>query len=137
MTIAFHDQPEPALLERLSQAIRAFNRARWPAVERRPLALTIKDAGGELLAGIDGTTFGNWLFIDHLWVSEALRGQGRGGELLLAMEEAARARGCTRALLDTLDFQARPFYEHHGYRVAFTLNDYPLDGARYYMTKAL
>ncbi|WKE67276.1 GNAT family N-acetyltransferase [Gallaecimonas kandeliae] len=132
-----HDNPEPALLERLSLEIRSFNRAHWPAIARKPLAVSLAGDQGELLGGIDGNTFGNWLFIEHLWVNPAQRGQGTGSKLLAAMETAARQRGCTKAFLDTLDFQARPFYERHGYVLAFTLDHYPLDGARHYLTKDL
>lgn len=37
--------------------------------------------------------------------------------LILALEQAARERGCTHAHLDTFSFQARPFYEKLGYEL--------------------
>ena len=49
---------------------------------------------GRKLAGLTGETFGNWLCIRYLFVSEQLRGQGIGGKLLQAAEEEARKRGC-------------------------------------------
>ena len=42
-------------------------------------------------------------------------------------------------MLDTLSFQARPFYEKLGYRVYGQLEDFPAGSGhtRYYLTKTL
>ena len=72
-----------------------------------------------------------------LWLPPALRGQGLGHKLLTLAEAEARRRGCTRAQLRTFDFQARGFYEKVGYRVVGVLEDYPPDGAMYWMRKEL
>lgn len=39
--------------------------------------------------------------------------------------------------LDTFDFQARPFYERHGYEVFGTLDDYPPGHSRFFLRKDL
>lgn len=52
-------------------------------------------------------------------------------------EGAARQRGCKYAFVDTFSFQAPAFYEKHGYREVFTLEDYPYTEKRHYYTKAL
>lgn len=52
-------------------------------------------------------------------------------------EGAARQRGCKYAFVDTFSFQAPAFYEKHGYREVFTLEDYPYTEKRHYHTKAL
>jgi hypothetical protein len=52
-------------------------------------------------------------------------------------EIAAREAGCVAARLDTYEFQARPFYEHHGYEVFGVLEGYPANTRTYYMKKAL
>src|SRR3982074_3040906 len=49
----------------------------------------------------------------------------------------ARDAGCVAARLDTYEFQARPFYERHGYEVYGTLEGYPADGRTYSMKKSL
>lgn len=46
-------------------------------------------------------------------------------------------RGCKYAFVDTFSFQAPAFYEKHGYREVFTLEDYPYTEKRYYYTKDL
>nr|MBA2814547.1 Metallo-beta-lactamase superfamily protein [Candidatus Pantoea persica] len=51
----------------------------------------VTDARGGKLARLTGSTSGNWLRIDMLWVSDALRGQGVGTQLIQAAEEGGAA----------------------------------------------
>ena len=39
--------------------------------------------------------------------------------------QAAIKRGCKFALLDTLNFQAKPFYEKFGYKLQWAQENYP------------
>lgn len=137
MKIETIENPDKDLIQLLGRKIDEFNHAHWEIKEKIPLAIQVKSETGELLAGAAGKTFGLWLLIDTLWVSEALRGQNMGSKILQAFELAARERGCQFALLDTLNFQARPFYEKHGYKVEWTQENYPKDGCKYFMTKLL
>jgi hypothetical protein len=41
------------------------------------------------------------------------------------------------AWLETYSFQARPFYERHGYTVFGVLDNHPIGHQRYFMQKAL
>jgi ribosomal protein S18 acetylase RimI-like enzyme len=52
-------------------------------------------------------------------------------------EEEALRRKCPRVFLETLSFQALPFYEKLGYTVASRIADFPPGGARYALTKTL
>lgn len=46
--------------------------------------------------------------------------------------------GTLLSLLDTLEFQAKPFYQRHGYHIEWVQQDYPFaGGSKYYMTKTL
>lgn len=99
----------------VEQKIAEFNWQHWEVSERLKLGLKLEDEHGSLLAGFSARTFGNWLQIDNLWVSETLRGQNIGSQLLAQAELIAIERGCIYAILDTLNFQARPFYEDRGY----------------------
>ena len=69
--------------------------------------------------------------------SGVARGQGLADKLLTALEQSAAKLGATTAQLDTLDFQAKPFYEKRGYVVKYQLNNYPRSGTRYFMEKTL
>jgi GNAT superfamily N-acetyltransferase len=136
LTTTVEDNPAPEALDHLKQQIVVFNSKYFELKERYPLLVSIKD-DQQVIAGISGVTFGNWLMIDYLWVDESCRGKGLGLQLLNQMEEQAIRRGCSKALLDTLAFQAKPFYEKQGYDTVFTMDDYPLNGQRSYMIKDL
>ena len=89
------------------------------------------------VGGIIADLWGNWLLIKFLWVDESLRGQQVGSELLSRIEEHAKSKGCTSSLVDTLSFQARPFYEKQGYECQMILENYPLDSSLSFLTKKL
>ncbi|NRD75182.1 GNAT family N-acetyltransferase [Shewanella sp. VB17] len=121
----------------VEQKIAEFNWQHWEVSERLKLGLKLEDEHGTLLAGFSARTFGNWLQIDNLWVSETLRGQDIGSQLLAKAENIAIDRGCIYAILDTLNFQARPFYESRGYTLQWTKKAYPKTGCKYFMVKNL
>jgi GNAT superfamily N-acetyltransferase len=87
--------------------------------------------------GLFGRHLWSWLYVEILWVDEGLRGAGWGTRLLEQAEDEARRAGCNRALLDTFEFQALPFYRQHGYSVFGTLDDFPPGFRRYYLRKDL
>lgn len=137
MNIETIDEPTPSLITFLDEKIAEFNWQHWEVNERKPIAVQLKDEQGDVVAGAAGRTFGNWLMLNTLWVSDTLRGQQIGAQLLAQIEEAARQRGCTTCLLDTLNFQAMPFYEKYGYVTQWVQENYPKTGCRYYMVKTL
>ena len=103
----------------------------------QPLAVFARDRDGVLVGGMSGQVNWTWLHIGLVWVDAARRHQGLGSRLLAAIEAAAVERGCRHAHLDTFSYQARPFYERHGYRVFATLEDYPPGHRRFFMSKTL
>lgn len=137
MNIEVLQNPEQKLIDYLDQKIADFNWANWEVNERIPLAVQIKNDNGEVIAGAAGRTFGDWLLINTLWVSDDLRGQNIGSQILREIEIAGKNRGCIKCLLDTLNFQAMPFYEKHGYKTQWIQRDYPKTGCKYFMLKEL
>lgn len=137
MKINLIENPGKEIAEFFEKRIEEFNLARWDIKEKIPLAITVEDPDGNIIGGVSAKTFGLWLLIDNLWISESQRGKDLGSKILASLESAAIGRGCLYALLDTLDFQARPFYEKNGYKVEWTQSDYPTKGAKYFMTKNL
>jgi len=89
--------------------------------------LAIKDEKGMILGGTFGHNIFGGLHIDILWVTEALRGQGYGSELLEKLEKWARDQGCAFSCLFTMNWEAREFYENHGYTVEFERDGYAND----------
>lgn len=102
------------------------------------IGVYVRDDKGAMLGGLIGVRKGDWLNIDFLWVSDSVRGSGVGSQIIKTAEDEARRKGCKHALVDTASFQARPFYEKHGYQLQMSLPDYPYPGMqRHYLTKSL
>lgn len=123
--LVIEEHPSRAEIDRLEQRIFEFNVAQTGYDDGRDIGIFIRDALGELEAGLWGFTWGGCMRIEYLWVSEALRGKGVGTRLLHAAQEEARRRGCLQVLLDTHTFQAPGFYAKHGYETFATVADYP------------
>lgn len=121
----------------IGDLIRSYNRSKREAAESEPLNIYVEDDSGELMAGLVGETFGNWLEIEYLFVKEDLRGQGIGLQLLERAESEAKKRNCRFAFVNTYQFQAPAFYQKQGYKKVFTLKDYPYTGQRHYYQKDL
>ena len=119
----------------MGDLIRSYNRSKREAAESEPLNIYVEDDSGELMAGLVGETFGNWLEIEYLFVKEDLRGQGIGSQLLQRAESESKKRNCRFAFVNTYQFQAPDFYQKHGYKEVFTLKDYPYTGQRHYYQK--
>ena len=75
--------------------------------------------------------------LDVLWVDEKYRRQGLGSALIHEAERAAREKGCYAMTLGTFDFQARPLYEKHGYKIVGNIKDWPRAHENYSMMKKL
>lgn len=115
----------------------AFNASVAPPPEWTPFAITARDVDGVVVGGATGQSQWRWLFLSHLWVSEARRGQGLGSQLIADVENLARRRECVGVHLDTFSFQAEPFYLGLGYTRFGVLDDYPPGFQRYYLEKRL
>jgi GNAT superfamily N-acetyltransferase len=76
--------------------------------------IALKTDDGEIIGGLPGSTYWDWLEIDNFFIPEEFRGKGLGSSLLQRAETIAMQRGVKRCFLSTFDFQARTFYERHG-----------------------
>ena len=123
--------------QEIGNLIRVYNRSKREEAESEPLNLYVEDDSGQLLAGLVAEIFGNWLGIEYLFVKEDLRGQGIGSKLLQQAETEAKNRNCRFAFVNTYQFQAPDFYQKHGYKEVFALQDYPYTGKRFYYQKNL
>ena len=119
------------------EKLKEYNLSHREASAKVPIGVFLEDESGGKLAGLTGETFGNWLCIRFLFVSEPLRGQGIGSRLLENAEKEARRRGCKYAFMDTFSVQAPEFYKKQGYQEVFALEEYPYTGQRHYCTKEL
>lgn len=140
--ITYSELEEKEAAEFLHEKIRTFNNEHSPGhlASRepgavRPLFLLLKDEAGNLIGGLAASTYWGWLFVDHLFVPEELRGLDLGSKLMARAERIARERGCQHAYLTTFSFQARRFYEKLDFEVVGSLEDYPPGETYFWMKK--
>ena len=133
-TITYTDQPEWDII---GGGISDYNKAQTGDDHPKRLCFVVKAADETVVGGVIGVVFWDWLYIDLMYLPEALRGRGYGSQLLTLIEDEARRRGARHVHLDTFSFQAPEFYQRHGYRVFGELPDFPPGHTRYYLTKEL
>ena len=115
---------------------REYNSAFAPT-EFKLLSVYCRNDNGEVVGGLTGKSFWNWLHIEYLWVNESERGKNIGSEIMSAAEGEAIKRGCIGSTLDTFSFQALGFYEKLGYSVVGKLSGYLGKYERFYLQKSL
>ena len=131
------ENPLPADVDAIFAIIRAYNDVHIDVWRPQRFGIFVRDDKDRFVGGIYLVLARGWMYLDGLAVVEVARHQGIGSRLLNAAENQARQRDCHHAWLETYSFQARPFYEHHGYRVFGVLNDHPIGHQRYFMQKSL
>lgn len=141
MKIELSTQADPKDAATLSQGIVAFNHACIAGLE--PIEAEVRffvfarDENEAVVGGIRAACYWNTLHIELLWLSESVRGQGAGRELMARAEAFAREKDCQIALVETTGWQARPFYEKCGYQCIATIPDRPRGHVSYTLSKRL
>lgn len=135
--ITREDDAKPEDLQILGDGIESYTRAKIADRHRQKLAFFLRDAENRIVGGVYGNSGWNWLYINMLWVSEAVRGSGFGTALIRAAEQEALQRGCPNIYLDTFTFQAVDFYLKLGYTIFGELEDFPPGERRVFLRKKL
>ena len=109
------------------QVENAFNTIAQPEeAEEKEFVYIVTDESGNLLGGcilsVDALRTAS---IYDLWVEEAFRRQGMASALMREAERKAREQGCYLAMVGTFDWQAKAFYDKHGYMLNDTMTDVP------------
>ncbi len=99
----------------------------------RRFTVRVMDDKGDIAGGAIAWMYWGWLDISQLALEKEARGQGLGRRLMGAIEDKARAEGCSRARVEVFGHQALGFYKKLGYRIVGKLKDYP-EGFEYYWT---
>ena len=137
-TITLTDAPDDGERTVVMDGLRAYNEERVGVSDARQLAILARDPDtGEVVGGLLGRSYLGLLTVERFFLPENLRRGGLGGRILLMAEEEGRRRGCTRAVLSTLHFQAPGFYLKQGWEVAARIECEPPGHTRCYMTKNL
>ena len=136
-SIALESKPQAGDMSIVVKGLTEFNSQQAGGDMPNYLLATVRDDQGTVVGGLLGATYLGWLQIQAVWLPDTLRGRDYGTELMSLAEQEALRRGCPRVFLETLSFQALPFYEKLGYTVFSRLPDFPIGGARYALTKTL
>jgi GNAT superfamily N-acetyltransferase len=137
-TITLTDAPDDDEGAVITNGLRAYNQARAGTWDGRPLAIFARDPETQkVVGGLLGRTSLGLLTVERFFLPEDLRRARLGSRILAMAEEEGRRRGCTRAVLSTLHFQAPGFYQKQGWDVAARIECEPPGHTRFYMTKKL
>ena len=137
-TIALTDAPDADAVEVIADGLRAYNETQAGYSDGRPLAILVRDPQTKAVAGgLLGRTSLGLLRVDQFFLPEGLRRNRLGSRILAMAEDEARRRGCTRAVLSTVHFQAPGFYLKQGWDIAARIDCEPPGHTRFYMTKKL
>lgn len=136
MKIEITNEPDSDEFNVIATGLRNYN-SKFSSGTFEHLTVYVRDEKHVTVGGLIGVTFGGWLHIEIIWVSEELRGNSIGSELLAAAEREAISRGCTNSTLDTYSFQALEFYLKLGYTQFGSLQGYAGKYERHYLQKRL
>jgi GNAT superfamily N-acetyltransferase len=137
-TIALTDVPQEDEIAVIAEGLRAYNEAQAGYSDSRELAVFVRDPEtNEVVGGLYGRTSLGLLRVDRFFLPQDLRRDRLGSRILAMAEEEGRRRGCTRAVLSTVQFQAPGFYLKQGWEIAARIECEPPGHTRFYMTKKL
>jgi len=137
-TFVLTDAPSPEDEAVVRDGLSAYNFEKAGYRDQRPLAILVSDPEtGDVVGGLLGGTSFGLLRIDRFFLPESLRKHGLGTQIIKAAEDEGRRRGCSRALLTTLSFQAPGFYKRQGWEVIAELEGEAPAPSRFLMTKQL
>lgn len=136
--ITITDAEDDAFRKLLGEGLKGYNDEKIGRNDRQALSIRITDPGtGEPIGGLVGRTSLGILFIDLVYLPQSLRGSGTGSRILAMAEEEGRRRGCSKAVLFTISFQAPEFYRKLGWQVFGEIAPKPPGATRIYLTKDL
>lgn len=136
-TIVSIDKPDDSFWNVVGWGIHHYNDQHAGDAQHQQLCFVVRGPNQEIVGGLIGDTYWDWLYINLLFVKEEFRGHDYGHRLLNLAEDEARRRGIKHVYLDTFSFQAPDFYQRHGYQVFGELKDFPVGHQRYFLTKEL
>jgi GNAT superfamily N-acetyltransferase len=131
------DNPSKNDEQFLTEALQEYGRREIGGKSPEKIGVFLRASKRKTVGGVIGRMILGGLYISHLWVSEELRGQGYGSQLLKSIESEAQVRGCSKVILDTLNSKSVPFYLKNGYQILAELPDFIAGFNKYYFIKNL
>lgn len=130
----------PTDMKKVQKYLIEFNNDFMPdelANKYEEISLVVKDENGEVCGGLNAEICWNFMEISIVIVDEKIRKYGYGRKLMEQAEQIAIEEKCDFIKLDTLEFQAKEFYEKLGYTVYGEIDNVAKEYKHYYMKKEL
>jgi len=137
LALELDEHPKPEDFRVILDGVRGFNRMRTGNDAPRQVAYFLRDAGGRIFGGVQGSLWGRSMHIDALWVDDIQRGRGFGSQLMKAIEAYAVSHAHPLVYLETTSFQALPFYQGLGYEVLGELPEISKGETMFFLKKEL
>lgn len=131
------DRASPQDLDLIDARVQAETQQAVGAGADEELSIVVRDASGQVVAGITGWTWGGCCELAQMWVDPSLRHNGLGAGLIAAAEEEALRRGCAQVVFFTHVVPASGLYERLGYETVGVVEGYPRGSAAKWFRKRL
>jgi GNAT superfamily N-acetyltransferase len=135
--LVFDTDPDRAHIALLEDRLYEFNMRATGHTDGELYGIFLRDEQGAAIGGADGWTWGATCYVRHLFVPEALRGEGYGTRLMDMIETEAQKRGCALIVLESHDFQAPEFYRRRGFVATGSVEGYPRGHRNFTFVKRL
>jgi ribosomal protein S18 acetylase RimI-like enzyme len=133
----YQEEPKQEFIDILFEGISEDAVQKKKMDRTKTFGIFIKNNRGVCLGGVNGFSLFGCLYIDMLWVKENLRYQGLGTKLMMEAEKMGREYRCTFSTVNTMDWEALPFYQKLGYEIEFIREGFEKDSKMYMLRKPL
>lgn len=133
--IDYQENPSSQDIQILGDGIIAYATLKKNQRPIRTFAFFLRDKTNTIQGGCHGSMYYGCLYIDLLWINEALRGAQWGTALMRCAEELGKANGCLFSTVNTMDWEALGFYQKLGYAIEYQRSGYLHDSTLYFLKK--
>ncbi len=114
-------------------------RMHFPGTEDPGLALklAIRDPSGQIVGAVTTSSVLGVMWLEVLWVADALRRRGLASWLVLEAERIAHEKGCVGAGTWTFNWQGPEFYPTISYKLCGIYDGYPFGVTEHVLAKRL
>lgn len=134
-SLEFTEQLESKAEMMLLDGINLYGKERKGMPNIQLFGLFLKEFTGQELGGLSGMFCYGCMHIDMLWIDENARGNGWGKKIMEEAEERAKERSCSFSTLETMDWEALPFYQKLGYTIEYIRHGYQNNSTMYLLRK--
>ena len=137
LQLSFEENPNSEDIQVLGDGIMEYAKQQRGLNPLDFFAFFIRDETNTIMGGCNGCTLYGSLYLDQLWVSDSIRHQGMGTQLIEAAFQYGKDKGCTFATVNTMDWEALGFYQKAGFIIEFERHGFLKDSIFYFLRKEL